>query len=329
MAGIDVCLGAKNDPKYRCEECDYSTSKICNWKRHVETKKHKRKQMVHNGAHLEAKTSQKRIWTCACGKKYKYSQGYYRHKKTCNATQQSVEPSAPAGLSKDDVVDILKSAPAGLSKDDVIDILKAVMPAMAESVAAMTESVGAKNAVVCNGSNNNINNQEVNVNLYLNENCADAMSIQGFAQQLSLTVADLLRNGKPIAREGVSNILIDNLRPLAVEDRPIHCVDAAKRSWHVKDAVEGWRSGESGAADAVTAANFNISKSLGKLWDEAYPGWESDGQRTEQFHTLCQMLMDDPTASEIEEVLESIGPECKLSIEDIEKFAVRPKKISA
>ena len=41
MAGIDVCLGAKNDPKYRCEECDYSTSKICNWKRHVESKKHK------------------------------------------------------------------------------------------------------------------------------------------------------------------------------------------------------------------------------------------------------------------------------------------------
>ena len=298
-------LGAKNEPKYRCEECDYSTSKICNWKRHVESKKHKMNQMVDNGGHLGAKTSQKKIWRCACGKEYKYNQGYYRHKKTCNSLRES--PAA--------------STSAGLSKDDVIDILKAVMP-------AITESVGAKNAVICTGSNNNINNQEVSVNLYLNEKCADAMSIQGFAQQLSLTVADLLKNGKPIAREGVSNILIDNLRPLAVEDRPIHCVDAAKRSWHVKDAVEGWRSGESGAAEAVTAANFNISKSLGKLWDETYPGWESNEQRTEQFHTLCQMLMGDPTSSEIEKVLESIGPECKLSIEDIEKFAVRSKNIS-
>jgi len=294
-------LGTKKAQKYICVCCDYATSHIGKWKRHIETNKHKLSQMVDNGGHLGPKKASLN-WVCACGKEYKYNQGYYRHKKTCNATQQSV-------------------VPAGLSKDDVIDILKAVMP-------AITESTAGKNAVICSGSNNNINNQEVSVNLYLNEKCADAMSIQGFAQQLSLTVADLLKNGKPIAREGVSNILIDNLRPLAVEDRPIHCVDAAKRSWHVKDAVEGWRSGELGAADAVTAANFNISKSLGKLWDEAYPGWESDGQRTEQFHTLCQMLMDDPTASEIEEALESIGPECKLSIEDIEKFAVRPKKIS-
>lgn len=305
MVENDGHLGTKKDQKYTCIRCDYATSHLGKWKRHIETKKHKMNQMVDNGGHLGTKKDAPR-WVCACGKEYKYNQGYYRHRKTCNSSQQS------SGY----------STSAGLSKDDVIDILKAVMP-------AITESVGGKNAVICTGSNNNINNQEVSVNLYLNEKCADAMSIQGFAQQLSLTVADLLKNGKPIAREGVSNILIDNLRPLAVEDRPIHCVDAAKRSWHVKDAVEGWRSGESGAADAVTAANFNISKSLGKLWDEAYPGWESDGQRTEQFHTLCQMLMDDPTASEIEEVLESIGPECKLSIEDIEKFAVRPKKISA
>jgi hypothetical protein len=304
MVENDGHLGTKKDQKYHCERCDYTTSHLGKWKRHIDTKKHKMSQMVDNGGHLGTKRDRAR-WVCTCGKEYKYNQGYYRHKKTCSTYLQCNESFASSGL----------------SKDDVIDILKAVMP-------AITESIGGKNAVICSGSNNNINNQEVSVNLYLNEKCADAMSIQGFAQQLSVTVADLLKNGKPIAREGVSNILIDNLRPLAVEDRPIHCVDAGKRSWHVKDAVEGWRSGESGAADVVTAANFNISKSLGKLWDETYPGWENDGQKTEQFHTLCQMLMDDPTASEIEKVLESIGPECKLSIEDIEKFAVRPKKTS-
>ena len=297
-------LGTKKDQKYHCEHCDYATSHLGKWKRHLDTKKHKMSQMVDNGGHLGTKRDSP-IWVCNCGKKYKYNQGYYRHKKICRAALKCHEPPLNPGL----------------SKDDVIDILKVVMP-------AITESAVGKNAVICNGSNNNINNQEVSVNLYLNEKCADAMSIQGFAQQLSLTVADLLKNGKPIAREGVSNILIDNLRPLAIEDRPIHCVDAGKRSWHVKDAVEGWRSGESGAAEAVTAANFNISKSLGKLWDEAYPGWESDGQRTEQFHTLCQILMGDPTASEIEKMLLSIGPECKLSIEDIERFAIRPKNIS-
>jgi len=297
---------AKSSQKFICTNCDYSTCKLYNWKKHLDTKKHKNGEMVHNGTQKVAKSSSPdspRIWICNCGKSYKHSSGYYRHIKTC--TKQETVTESPIST--------------GLSKDDVIDILKAIMP-------TMTEVAANNNAVICNGSNNTINNQEVNINLYLNEKCGDAMSIQGFTQQLSLTVADLLKNGKPIARDGVSNIFIDNLRPLALEERPIHCVDAAKRSWHVKDDVVGWTSGEVAASGALTAANFHVSKSLGKLWDASYPGWEKDGERTEQFHTLCQMLMDDPTSSEIEKALESIGPECKLCVEDLEKLAIRPKK---
>ncbi len=95
----DVCLGAKNEPKYRCIRCDYATSHLGKWKCHVETKKHKRNQMVQNDAHLESKTSQKKIWRCVCGKEYKYNQGYYRHRKTCKVYHQSREsPAASAPL---------------------------------------------------------------------------------------------------------------------------------------------------------------------------------------------------------------------------------------
>lgn len=290
-----IYLGTKKDKKFACELCDFETSHSGKWKRHIETKKHKTREMVYDGMFLGQKRtdSKNTVFSCSCGKTYRHQSGYYRHKKKCTDNNE------------DDQV---------LSKGDVIDILKTVVP-------SMLDAAGTK--VVCNGSNNTINSQEVNINLYLNEKCADAMSIQGFTQRLSMTVADLLKDGKPIARDGVSNIFIDNLRPLAVEARPIHCVDAAERSWHVKDDVAGWTSGKEAASGALMAANFQVGKSLGRLWDASFPGWEQDEQRVEQFHSLCKTLMGDPTSLEVEEALESIGPECNLSVQEVEKLAFR------
>ena len=42
---------------YRCEKCDYATSKVGNWKRHLKTKKHNATQMLQNATYLGAKTS--------------------------------------------------------------------------------------------------------------------------------------------------------------------------------------------------------------------------------------------------------------------------------
>jgi hypothetical protein len=294
---------AKNRREYNCEKCNYNTCKLGDWKKHLETKKHNNSKTVIDNV---AKSRPHLI--CECGKTYKYRSGHYRHKKTCIPVTESATKSATESA----------TALVNFSKQDMIEVMKEIMPAMA--------SACAQNSIITNGDNNTINNQEVTVNLYLNKNCGDAMSIQGFAEQLSLTVNDLLKNGKPIEREGVTNIFIDNLRPLALEDRPIHCVDAAKRSWHINDALEGWMSGKSGVAEAMTAANFNISKSLGKLWDDAYPGWENNEQKTEQFTTLCQMLMEDPRSSDVEKALASIRPECKLSIEDLENQRAAQKQ---
>jgi hypothetical protein len=294
-----IHLGTKKDKKFTCKLCDFESSHLGKWKRHVETKKHKTRQMVYDGMCFGTKRTESSdsAFACSCGKTYRHQSGYYRHRKNCTENQSTGEDQA-------------------LSKGDVIDILKAVVP-------SMLDAAGSGNRVVCNGSNNNINSQEVKINLYLNERCSDAMSIQGFTQRLSMTVADLLKDGKPIARDGVSNIFIDNLRPLAMEARPIHCVDADERSWHVKDDVAGWTSGKEAASGALMAANFQVGKSLGRLWDASFPGWEQDGQRVEQFHGLCQMLMGDPTSSEVEAALESIGPECNLSVEEVEKLAFR------
>ena len=98
MVTNDNYLGAKTSQKeptkYHCASCDYSTSKIANWKRHLKTKKHNDNQMVTDDNYLGAKTSQKEPnnaenkWICGCGKAYKYKSGLSRHKSTCTYIEE-------------------------------------------------------------------------------------------------------------------------------------------------------------------------------------------------------------------------------------------------
>jgi len=70
-------LGAIYIPKnpisiYNCEYCNYNTSHLGDWNKHLLTSKHKKVTMVTERNHL-----------CTCGKMFKCRQHLYRHKKIC------------------------------------------------------------------------------------------------------------------------------------------------------------------------------------------------------------------------------------------------------
>ena len=66
--------------KYYCEKCDYSTSKLSSWKKHIDTKKHNGLQMTTKSAEKLPKSCYK----CECGKKYKHASSLWNHKNKCN-----------------------------------------------------------------------------------------------------------------------------------------------------------------------------------------------------------------------------------------------------
>jgi len=251
--------------------------------------------MVQNDTSKGAKKSQEEKWVCECGKTYKFHSGYYRHKTKCAWTPPEENTVLPPSRS-------------GITKEDVVDIVEAITP-------IMMKAMGSGSTISGSGSNNTINNQNVNINLFLNEQCADAMSIQGFAKQLSLTVADLIKGSKPTAIGGVSNIVIENLKPIPLTERPMHCIDIGKRRWHVKDAVEGWK--EEDGESIISHAEFNVCKKFHELWEQTHPNWGSDDRLKTQYAELMIAINTDPTPNEIEKALKRIGPECKLSLAEI------------
>ena len=80
-----VTIMSKNEHKiYVCGPCDYSTSRLSNYQRHICTPKHK---MVTNGNTNE----QDKSLTCPdCGRTYRHRSGLSRHRKRC---ERALAPS--------------------------------------------------------------------------------------------------------------------------------------------------------------------------------------------------------------------------------------------
>ena len=72
---------------FRCDTCDYTTSRKSSYDKHLSTGKHK---MVVNGSEMVVKSCDKE-YDCICGKSYKHESGYYRHKKSCAFVEEKEE----------------------------------------------------------------------------------------------------------------------------------------------------------------------------------------------------------------------------------------------
>jgi hypothetical protein len=82
----------KNDERFHCAHCDYSTSKKSSWNQHLATRKHiNATNAIFNAINATEKYAQEVLLNiCSgCGKKYKHASSLYRHKKICSKYAQT------------------------------------------------------------------------------------------------------------------------------------------------------------------------------------------------------------------------------------------------
>jgi hypothetical protein len=84
-----------------------------------------------------------------------------------------------------------------------------------------------------------INNNQFNLNLFLNERCKNAMSINEFVNSIKIQSEDLEVFGNLGYVQGISNIFIKELKNLDEKMRPMHCTDKKRETIYIKN-VDGW-----------------------------------------------------------------------------------------
>ena len=222
---------------------------------------------------------QKKIFQCPCGKVYKHAPSLCAHKKKCKfkLVEEQEEPVEIANGDKDIVKMVLEENKK-----------------LQNLVMDLTTKIGNNTSNTNNtiNSNNNItNNNTFNIQVFLNENCKNALSITDFVNSLHLQLEDLMYSKRNGTIEGISNIIVKNLNELEVEKRPVHCTDVKRETLYIKDDA-GWIK-EGKENDKLKRVISVTQQKHGKLlqdWQTAHPNWEKSDGLTEEFHELVQRL---------------------------------------
>jgi hypothetical protein len=217
MATFSNNFGAKKGEKgqieYYCEKCELKCFKKYSWERHLMTSKHNN---ATNSINYATPKGQKRAkYTCDnCSKEYTDRTGLWRHKKVCKVEKEQTDKEIIMMLIKENAE------------------IKTMMKEQQTMVMKVIEN-GINSTT--NNTHTNSHNKIFNLQLFLNETCKDAMNIMDFVDSIKLQLSDLENVGKVGYVEGISNIIVKNLKDLDVTERPIHCTDKKREVLYIKD----------------------------------------------------------------------------------------------
>jgi hypothetical protein len=156
------------------------------------------------------------IFVCLnCEKVYNMRNSLWYHKKKCLKKEDT---EIVHNDKNHDLIEYLMKENAEM-KQLVIDVCQKIQPT----------------TNVINNTNNTNNNKTFNLNLFLNEECKDAMNIMDFVDSLKIQLSDLENVGKLGFVDGISNIIVKNLKALDVNKRPVHCSDKKREIMYIKD----------------------------------------------------------------------------------------------
>ena len=290
----------QNEPdeqsKFWCELCDYKCSTKFNFNRHLLTDKHK---MIH------CENEQMSNFICLCGNKYKYSQGLSKHKLKCIEQEVATLDIEPMTQSKDK----FKSKDEITDKELMLTILKEnseLKTLILDVCKTMASSNNITNNSINNSINNNSNNKTFNVQVYLNEDCKNALNLSDFVSSIQLQLHDLEETGRLGYVDGISQIINTKLNDLEATMRPIQCSDVKRETLYIKEENKWFK--EDDKKDKIkNAIKLITRKNIQQIptWVKANPGC-TDSQSKDN-DTYLQIVFNAMTGDSTEEQFNNVN----------------------
>ena len=168
---------------------------------------------------------------------------------------------------------------------------------------------------------NNYVNNNLTMKLYLDENFGNAMTLDDFVQNLKIKMDDLtIMSNLSGFTEGMSKLIIKNLKSLQVKDRPIHCSDVEKSNFYIKTEHE-W---EKDNGSIMSTAIDNVKEREMKVVNEFMKnGLNNDNDNQVQnvlkiIHTLSD---SDTEENQKSKIMKNIGNAVHLDL-SLNKFVI-------
>jgi len=283
---------SKSSSQFYCEYCDYSTCRLSQYNRHILTDKHLR--IINDNEKV-----QKQHFECNCGKKYKYDSGLSRHKKTCQHNMELSELKLEPNINdKEDLHELVIK----LLTDN--QEMKKENQKLIHTITDLLPKIG--NTTISHNTNNV--KHKFNINLFLNEKCKDALTMNEFVDKIEISMKNLLTTKDKGLGEGLSNIIIDNMNKLSLYERPIHCTDKKRETLYVKN--EEWEKDDKN--EQINKLLKNVEKKQMRninKWIDEHPNYMDSELLQEQYINLikgCTSSIDDCKDKVIRKVCDNV-----------------------
>jgi hypothetical protein len=308
----------KSPPDFVCEKCDYITYRKKDFNKHLLTMKHfvnaqqcnydnydvnyldtfKKSQIIH----------QDKNYTCICGKIYMDNSGLWRHKKKCTiliVDQKSENPYEPVEPKTEEKL------PENFDKELLIIQLLKQNQELQQSLIELAK----KSVNITTNNTNNSHNKTFNLQIFLNEECKDALNISEFVSSIKVELEDLEATGRLGYIEGVSRIMNKNLKELDINKRPIHCSDIKREVLYIKNDDQWTKEEENKPIlkKAIKQVAFENIKQISE-WRKMHPGCtDSESRKNDLYLKIVGNSMSGLTTEEqmknIDKIISKVAKE--------------------
>ncbi len=268
----------KNDERFHCSHCDYSTSKKSSWNQHLATRKHiNATNAIFNAINATEKYAQEIMTNiCSgCGKKYKHASSLYRHKKICSKYAQT---------ENEEIITMTKKEyNLALENQELKGKLNAYETNILPN--AVTTAI--------NSSINSHNTQNINIQLHLQEKFSSAINFSQLIEDINVSLKELQYTSEHGYIQGVSNIMIKAVKDCDESSRPIHHVpnhpDKTQEGLYIRDCDE-WSKDIDGkfekGIDSITQKHIDALKE----WEQNNPNWYNTESGQEKYNSMVAQI---------------------------------------
>jgi hypothetical protein len=199
-------------------------------------------------------------------------------------------PSVAASCGDDEAC-AAAAAAASASASPEFNMMKIVEQLMEQNKTLQTQLIelSKERNMTINNNTTNTMNQQFNLQVFLNTECKDAIKLSDFVKSLNITVEDLEFTKNNGIIEGVSSIIVNNLKGMEVHKRPIHCTDVKRETMYVK--ADEWIKDDN-CANIKKFIYLTSCYQIKRIqdWIDAHPGWETKEKLHTEYLALCKEL---------------------------------------
>jgi hypothetical protein len=275
-----------------CEKCDFKCSKESNFKIHIETIKHKR--VTESNQKMPIK--EEKTFSCVCGNSYRYRPGLAKHKRTCiaNTTPDSTSVTKDEFGTTDGLIletEINKKIDSTTDKE-LKELVKELIKQNGELVKTINEIVPKIGNTNIGNTNITNNNNSFNLNVFLNEQCKDALNISDFIDSLKITLEDLIFSKTNGISRGITDVMIKGLKELDIHKRPIHCTDIKRDIMYIKNEDKWLKDDNHDMMKNTIVQIADKERTALQQWAIDNPDWMDTERKQLEYLTMMRSICE-------------------------------------